>query len=78
MGWMVPLLYAARRRREEGDEPCDDGRWALPLIVVSLLVLGITMMVALGIRLPVVAMTLIIAGLIVVLALVVLLTGLLR
>jgi hypothetical protein len=75
---MVPLWYAARRRREEGDEPCGIGWWALPLIVVSLLVLGIAVMVLVGIRLPPVAMTLVIAGVIVVLALAVLLGSLLR
>lgn len=78
MGWMVPLLHAARKRREEGDEPCQDSWRALPLIVVALLVLGIAVMVLLGIRLPAVAVTLVIGGLIVVLALVVLLLGLLR
>ena len=78
MGWMVPLWYAARRRREEGDEPCDGGWRAVPLIVVSLLDLGIALMVLVGIRLPAVAMTLVIAGLIVVLALVVLLACMLR
>lgn len=77
MGWMVPLLYTARRRREEGDERCD-GTWALPLIVVSLLVLGIALMALLGIRLPAITMTLIIAGLVVLLALVALLGSLLR
>ena len=78
MGWMVPFWYTARRRREESDEPCDDGWRAVPLIVVSLLVLGIALMVLVGIRLPAVATTLVIAGLIVVLALVVLLACMLR
>ena len=77
MGWMVPLLYAARRRREEGHEQCN-GMWALPLIIVALLVLGIALLVLLGIRLPAITMTLIIAGLVVFLALVVLLGSLLR
>lgn len=77
MGWMVPLLYTARRRREESGEPCS-GMWVLPLITVSLLVLGIALMVLLGIRLPAITMTLIIAGLVVLLALVALLGSLLR
>ena len=78
MGWMVPLWYSARRRREEGDGPCGDSWWPLPLIVVSLLILGIAVMVLVSVRVPAVAMTLVIAGLVVVLALVVLLAGLLR
>jgi hypothetical protein len=78
MGWMVPLLYAARKRREEGDEPWEDNWRALPLIVVSLLVLGIAVAVLWGIRLPAIAVMVVIAGLIVVLAVVVLLAELLR
>jgi hypothetical protein len=78
MGWVVPILIAARKRREEGHEPCDDVWWTLPLIVVSLVVLLVALMVFLGIRLPMVAVTLGIAGLVVLLALVVLVVSLLR
>jgi hypothetical protein len=78
MGWMVPLLCAASKRREEGDEPCEENWWALPLTVVSLLLLGIAVAVLWRIRLPAIASTVAIAGLIVVLALVALLGSLLR
>ncbi len=73
MGWMVPLIVAARKRREQGDEPCVDIRWTLPLFVVSLLVLLLGLGLFLGIRVPTVALTLVIGGIIVALALVVLL-----
>jgi len=78
MAWMVPLLHAARKRREEGDDPCHDGWRALPLIVGALGVLALAVIVLLGIRLPVVTIALGIGALIVVLALAVLLPCLLR
>jgi hydrogenase/urease accessory protein HupE len=75
MGWMIPLFHTARRRREEGGEPCEDLWWALPLIVVSLLIVGVAVAVVWGIRLPTIAATiavaLTVAGLVVVLAFVV-------
>lgn len=76
MGWMVPLLHAARKRRE-GDEPCHDGWWALPLIVVALAVLGLAVKLLLGIQLPVIAISLGIGVLVVGLGLAVLVLGLL-
>jgi hypothetical protein len=78
MGWMVPLLYAARKRREGDDDPCHNGWRALPLIVMALGVLGLAVILLLGIRLPVVTVALGIGALIVVLALAVLLPLLLR
>jgi len=78
MGSIVPLLHAARKRRAEGGDPCDDGWRLQPLIVVALVVLGIAAMVLLGIRLPAIAITLGIGGLIVMLALAVLLVSLRR
>jgi len=70
MGWMVPLIVAARKRREQGDDPCAGMRWTLPLFVVSLLVLLLALGLFLGIRVPPVALTLVIGGIIVALALV--------
>jgi hypothetical protein len=78
MGWMVPLLYAARKRREGDDEPCHDGWRALPLIVGALGLLALAVIVLLGIRVPTVALTLVIGGIIVALALAVLVVSLLR
>jgi len=77
---MIPLWYAARRRREERYEGCADARfgWAPLVAVCSLLVLGIAVLVLLGIQLPANAIALMIAGLIVVFGLVVLVVGLLR
>ena len=78
MGWMIPLLIAPRRRRMGGDEPCEGGWWALPLILVSLVVLAVALVLFLGTEVPAGAIALIIAGIVVLLALLVLLASVLR
>lgn len=80
MAWMIPLWYAARRRREEGYEGCADAPLGgVPLVAVcSLLVLGIAALVLLEIQLAANAIALVVAGLLVLVGLSVLLVGLLR